>query len=100
MIKNMKLVFNKNENKGDVKISRNDNTEDFSYVNMLKYLLDGDELEDSRFNGSFSDEEKNAVNEMIEKINEAINKEDEPKEEKISSLSDNEEDISIKNIPF
>ena len=108
MINNMKLIFNKNNNKGYVKIEMTDNKEEFDYVNMLKYLINGEELEKSEFSGEFSTDEKDAVDEMVRKINQAVNNEGDI-EENTESVAEKEnanprdntgDEMKIENIPF
>ena len=65
----MKLNFKKNE-EGKIELKNSsDSKKDFSYVEMVKELKKGKKIKVS-FEAGFSIDEKNAVNEMIDKINE------------------------------
>lgn len=106
----MKLFFKKSENKSELFVLRGASPESFDYIKMMKYLIAGDNLEDSQFEGDYSSEEIIKVNEMVEKIRETIttgkecseqecNLPDELFSESVAPASDDEE-ISIEDIPF
>lgn len=64
----MKLIFTKTEN-GDVNvlIQKGTTTEAFSYLEMLKQLLDNNEIEEPDFTG-FEEIEKEKIKELLNKI--------------------------------
>lgn len=70
MIKN--LIFKSEENEIKV-LFRNETTEDpFSYVELIKHLLQGKELSETEFDDNITDEEKKSVNSMVDKINREV----------------------------
>lgn len=73
----MKLIFNKNaENEITVKMAVGTVAEDFSYTEMIKQLLKKNKFESNQFEG-LSDDEKKRIEEMLDKINLAIDDEEE-----------------------
>lgn len=64
----MKLIFTKTEN-GDINvlIQKGTTTDKFSYLEMLKQLLDKNEIEEPDFTG-FEEIEKQKIKELLEKI--------------------------------
>ena len=75
----MKLIFNKEENNDvTVKIQQGTVAVDFTYTEMIKQLLENNEVSDTDF-GNLSEEEQESLNEMLSKISE-IFEEDEPDE--------------------
>ena len=64
----MKLIFTKTEN-GDINvlIQNGTTTDKFSYLEMLKQLLDKNEIEEPDFTG-FEEIEKEKIKELLEKI--------------------------------
>lgn len=64
----MKLIFTKTEN-GDINvlIQKGTTTETFSYLEMLKQLLDNNEIEEPDFTG-FEEIEKEKIKELLNKI--------------------------------
>jgi hypothetical protein len=64
----MKLIFTKTEN-GDINvlIQKGTTTDEFSYLEMLKQLLDKNEIEEPDFTG-FEEIEKEKIKELLEKI--------------------------------
>ena len=68
----MKLIFTKNDqNEISVKLVSGTVAEDFSYTQMIKQLLKKNKFEDNQYNG-LSDEEKEKIEGMVKKINEAV----------------------------
>lgn len=73
----MKLLFNKNEeNEISVKMVIGTIEEEFSYTEMIKQLLKKNKFEDNQYTG-ISEEEQNRIEEMLEKINKAVDVDDE-----------------------
>ena len=73
----MKLIFNKNaENEITVKMAVGTIAEDFSYTEMIKQLLKKNKFESNQYKG-LSEDEKKRVEEMLDKINSAIEDEEE-----------------------
>ncbi|PHR48395.1 MAG: hypothetical protein COA48_08825 [Cycloclasticus sp.] len=69
----MKLVFNKNEEQEiSVLFKSGENTTEFSYIHMIKKLIDVKRLEEPEFEGDFSDAEKDSVRSMIIHINREV----------------------------
>ena len=70
----MKLIFKKTEN-GDINvlIQKGTTTDTFSYLEMLKQLLDKNEIEEPDFTG-FEEIEKEKIKELLEKIKMEIDK--------------------------
>lgn len=77
----MKLVFKKNE---DHQISVfhdvDGSQQDFSYVDMIKALIESRELKDPDISDGFSDAEKASIKSMIKYINKEIPAAEEPDE--------------------
>lgn len=72
----MKLIFTKNkENEISVKMAIGTVSEDFSYTEMVKQLLKKNKFEDNQYSG-LSTEEKNKIEEMLKKINLAVDDDD------------------------
>lgn len=76
----MKLIFSKTEN-GDINVLIQKGTvaENFSYLEMLKQLLDNNEIDEPDFTG-FDETEKERIKELLNKIKLKI---DEAKKTKI-----------------
>ncbi len=70
----MKLVFSRPEEGSSVQMQIVEGTAtiDFSYVEMVKGLLNENEFEESVYNGQFSDEEKEKINQMLARISRAV----------------------------
>lgn len=70
----MKLFFDKKEN-GDicVTIQKGTVTEQFSYLEMLKQLLEDNNIEEPNFT-NFEEEEKNKIRELLNKIKVEVEK--------------------------
>lgn len=66
----MKIVFRKNEKHEISVVSKDgDGESEFSYISMIKKLIDNKQLEDPEFDGDFSESEKENVRSMISQIN-------------------------------
>lgn len=78
----MKLIFRKDE---DLKISvvqEVDKQEaEFSYIEMIKHLIDSKKLKPPKVEGDFSDAEKKSIKSMVTYINDEIKALDEEWEE-------------------
>ena len=73
----MKLIFTKNkENEISVKLAIGTVAEDFSYTEMVKQLLKKNKFEDNQYSG-LSTEEKSKIEEMLKKINIAVQDDEE-----------------------
>lgn len=72
----MQLIFKRREDKLTIEIKDGVSTIEFNYVDMIKKFLTEKELETTIFDGDFSDEEKEKINEMVAKINQAIPEEE------------------------
>lgn len=68
----MKLVFFKEENEIKLKLKHNDVDEAFSYIRLIEFLHENNELETTEYCDDISDEEQEKINEMIRTINEKI----------------------------
>lgn len=68
----MKLIFTRTEN-GDINvlIQKGTTTESFSYLEMLKQLLDNNVIDEPEFNG-FEEIEKEKIKELLNKIKSKI----------------------------
>lgn len=73
----MQLIFKRKDEKLSIEIKDGVSTIEFNYVEMIKKFLKEKELEETIFDGDFTDDEKGKINEMVNKINMAIPKEDE-----------------------
>lgn len=73
----MQLIFKRQDEKLSIEIKDGVSTIEFNYVEMIKKFLKEKELEKTIFEGDFSDDEKAKIDEMVNKINLAIPKEDE-----------------------
>jgi hypothetical protein len=72
----MQLIFKRKDNKLSIEIKDGVSTIEFGYVEMIKKFLKEKELEATIFDGEFSDEEKEKINDMVNKINAVIPKEE------------------------
>ena len=69
----MKIVFKKDENSEITVFSKVDeNEQDFSYVEMIKALIELKVLEEPEISGNFTDEERKSITSMITFINKEI----------------------------
>lgn len=76
----MKLIFRKNEGEMEVLIRTGTAEDEFSYIEMIKSLIDKNKFEDTEFDVSITDKEKECINELLAKINIIV---DENSKEKI-----------------
>lgn len=69
----MKLIFKKDAD-GNIKILIGDGLteEEFSYIKMVKSLIESNVFEESEFIGEISEKEKEVVSQMLTQINNAI----------------------------
>ena len=74
----MKLVFKKGEDH-QISVFReiNGSQEEFSYVEMIKELIDSKELEEPDISEGFSDAEISSIKSMVNFINKEISETDE-----------------------
>ena len=71
----MKLIFKKAEDeKATITVNQllNGEEKEFSYVDMIKALMDETRLEEPQVGDNFSDEEKKSIRDMVGYINEAV----------------------------
>ncbi|MBS4068095.1 MAG: hypothetical protein KGZ62_05810 [Sulfurimonas sp.] len=68
----MKLVFFKEDDEIKLKLNHEGNDEEFNYVRLIEFLHDGKELEDTEYYEDISEDEKDKINDMIQKINEKV----------------------------
>jgi hypothetical protein len=73
----MQLIFSRNAENTSIEIKDGVSTIEFSYVEMIKRLIKEEILEDTVFIGDITPEEKEKVVAMLEKINQAMSKEEE-----------------------
>lgn len=77
----MKLLFNKeNNNDITVKIQQGTVPVEFTYTEMIKQLLENNTIDDTDF-GNLLDDEKENLEEMLNKISEIFDEEEECGEE-------------------
>lgn len=77
----MKLLFNKEENNDiTVKIQQGTVPIEFTYTEMIKQLLENSTIDDTDF-GNLSDDERENLEDMLNKISEIFNKEEEDEQE-------------------
>jgi hypothetical protein len=77
----MKLIFNKEDNNDiTVKIQQGTVAVDFTYTEMIKQLLENNTIDDTDF-GNLLDDEKENLEEMLSKISEIFDEEEEGEEE-------------------
>jgi cobalamin biosynthesis Co2+ chelatase CbiK len=67
----MQLIFEKKSNEITVKMVTGTVAVDFSYTAMIQQLLKKNKFEDTQYR-SLSDEEKKRIEEMLKKINIAV----------------------------
>lgn len=73
----MKLIFNKEENNDiTVKIQQGTVAIDFTYTEMIKQLLENNDISDTDF-GNLTEEEQESIRDMLSRISE-IFEDDEP----------------------
>ena len=72
----MKLIFNKEDNNDiSVKIQQGTVAVDFTYTEMIKQLLEDNTIDDTDF-GNLSDDEKENLEEMLNKVSEIFAEEE------------------------
>ena len=72
----MKLIFNKEDNNDiTVKIQQGTVAVDFTYTEMIKQLLEDNTIDDTDF-GNLSDDEKENLEEMLNKVSEIFAEEE------------------------
>ncbi len=77
----MKLLFNKEDNNDiTVKIQQGTIPVEFTYTEMIKQLLENNTIDDTDF-GNLLDDEKENLKEMLGKISEIFNEEEETGQE-------------------
>lgn len=86
----MKLVFSKNEDDNiTIQIVKGTTTIDFTYVDMVKELLENNSIEDPVFNeDAVSDDEKGRIKSMLQRISSVISKGSENNEDDTEVESD------------
>lgn len=65
----MKLIFRKINGDMEVLIRTGTAEDEFSYVEMIKSLVKNNKFEDTEFDESISNKEKDSINELLSKIN-------------------------------
>ncbi|HSH65284.1 MAG TPA: hypothetical protein VLB84_05660 [Bacteroidia bacterium] len=77
----MKLIFTKGQdNEITVQLTKGTVVENFSYVEMIKQLLEHNKFEDTDFN-NINEDEKKRIEGMLQKINEAVDEQSQPDNE-------------------
>ncbi len=77
----MKLIFNKEENNDiTVKIQQGTVAVDFTYTEMIKQLLKDNIIDETDF-GNLSDDEKESLEEMLNKVSDIFAEEEIEEEE-------------------
>lgn len=77
----MKLIFNKEDNNDiTVKIQQGTVAVDFTYTEMIKQLLEDNTIDDTDF-GNLSDDEKENLEEMLNKVSEIFAEEETEEDE-------------------
>lgn len=77
----MKLLFNKEDNNDiTVKIQQGTVPVEFTYTEMIKQLLENNTIDDTDF-GNLSDDEQENLEDMLNKISEIFNEEEEDGQE-------------------
>ncbi|NMH86400.1 hypothetical protein [Flavivirga algicola] len=77
----MKLLFNKEGNNNIiVKIQQGTVPIEFTYTEMIKQLIDNNVIDDTDF-GNLSDDEQKNLKDMLNKISEIFNQDNEGEEE-------------------
>ncbi|TDE30454.1 hypothetical protein E0I61_05510 [Flavobacterium ranwuense] len=77
----MKLLFTKEDNNDiTLKIQQGTVPVEFTYTEMIKQLLENNTIDDTDF-GNLSDDEKENLEEILGKISEIFNKDEEDGEE-------------------
>lgn len=77
----MKLIFKKSEGEMGVLIRTGTAEDEFSYIEMIKSLIDNNKFEDTEFDVSITDKEKESINELLSKINTTVDENSKEKAE-------------------
>ena len=73
----MKLIFSKEESDElNIEIVKGTTTEQFTYIGMVKELINENEIEPSIFKGDISEEEQTKIQDMLVKISNSISEEE------------------------
>ena len=90
----MKLIFKKDEESQISVVQNIDGTEqDFSYVDMIKALIESKKMEEPEISEGFTEAETTSIKRMVEFINkeiEEIKEEDAPTEDDVDESTDDE----------
>jgi len=73
----MKLVFFKDAEEIKVKLRNEDGDFDFDYIKLIEYLHERNELEETEYPDDITAIEQEKIDDMINKINESIIRDDE-----------------------
>ena len=87
----MKLIFKKDEESQISVVQDIDGDEqDFSYVDMIKALIESKEMEEPEISGDFTGAETESIKRMVKLINEKVEEkeEDTPTEDALDSSTD------------
>jgi len=76
----MKLIFKNIEGEMEVLIRTGTAEDEFSYIEMVKSLINNNKFEDTEFDVSITEKEKESINELLSKINITV---DENSKEKV-----------------
>lgn len=78
----MKLIFKKDEESQISVVQDIDGEEQkFSYVNMIKELIESGEMEEPEIIGDFTDAEEESIKRMVEFINEEVGTDEDEEED-------------------
>ncbi len=69
----MKIKMNKNDKEIIAKIINGDSEKDFSNLEMIDYLYKNDDDIHLVFDESFTEDEKNKINDLFDKIKQIVN---------------------------
>ena len=71
----MRIHFSRNDSgETEVQLVEKENRLPFSYITLVKHLIDNASLEETSFGEGFSNEEKSAVNSMVQNLEQACSK--------------------------
>ncbi len=75
----MKLIF-KNDEKSQISVVQdiNGTEQDFSYVDMIKALIESKKMEEPEISEGFTEAETTSIHRMVEFINKEISTKEEP----------------------
>lgn len=65
----MKWILKKQDENCSIKVYENEEKIDFSYIEMIKQLYLKQKIEEPEYEGEFSDDEKESIQELIKEIN-------------------------------